>query len=511
MVATAGVNSMMLWTDLEGCELNGKWRLVRQVRSEGRTGWFEAKTLDGKPVTLIITETLNDEDELIERLRAAAKIHHPNVVAIEDAVVAHLEDTPVVIAATEPIEENLGDVLRERALGADEARQLMDSLLAGLAAIHGQGLVHGRMEAASVLATGDTIKLRSDCVHAAGANFAQVAAEDVRSLARIVVQSLTRRIPSGENDPVMQLVPEPMARAARRALGGRATVDEVAAVAGIRLVPPTAPVPARQVAAEPAKPAAAAPVEKRVTRVPEDAAPATALAPVQDVTAAAPPVIAPAAEAPQKQSSLEPKPIAATTVTAASPAPPIPVLKQEPVRPRPESSQPATLGRQTSLSFEDEEPESERRKATPWIILGAAALVIITAFVLYGMMHRKGTQPQSDTAAVPAAAAPVSAARPTAPRAVAALKPAASVPPASAGAGWRVVAYTYDREKEAQQKAESLQRQYPRLQFSVFTPKAHGHYLVTIGGIMSRADAEAARQKAVRMGLPHDTYAQNFH
>lgn len=204
-MATATVNCGMLWTDLEGRELAGGWRLRRLMRPEGRNAWFDATGADGKPAILSLTETLNDEEELLARLRAAAAIHNANVVAVRDARLVWMNDTPVVLAAMEATEENLAEVLRERALEAAEARLLLTALLNGLAAIHARRLVHGRMEAGSVLAVGDTVKLRSDCLHLEG--FATGAAEDVRGAGRIVTQALTRRIPAHENDPVLHQLP----------------------------------------------------------------------------------------------------------------------------------------------------------------------------------------------------------------------------------------------------------------------------------------------------------------
>jgi hypothetical protein len=499
-VATASVNHMVLWTDLEGTELNGRWTLVRQVRSQGRTGWFEAREADGRPVMLIITETLNDEDELMERLRAAATVRHPNVVQIEDSLLVHLEDTPMVIAVTEVTEENLGDVLRERTLGAEETRQVLDALLAGLAAIHGRGLVHGRMEPGSVLATGDTIKLRSDCVHAAGDGFATAAGEDVRGLGRIVVQAMTRRIPAGDNDPVMQLIPEPMARAVRRALSGRATVDEIATLAGIRLVaPPPTPAPPKQqpkLVQTQAAPPSASPL-------PQPAAPP----PAATASVAPAPVPAPARDAGAAQATAVPAAVPPQVVPVAAPAPE-PQAAAE--RPRPVSAEPGPIVSESRLLVEDEDLETDRHRAAPWIVIAAIALIVITIFVLYGMLHHRPAKQSAAPAPAPAATAPIHRA-PAVSRPSAAVSPrASSTTAAVAGPGWRVVTYTYGRQNEAEQKARDLQQRFPRLQFSVFTAPEHRLYLVTVGGVMSKADALALRQQAVRMGLPRDTYVQNF-
>jgi len=226
---------MMLWGDFEGRKVEDRWLLGRLVRPEGRRAWFEAIGPDGVPVMLSITEALNDEDELLERLQAAAEMRHPNVVAIREAAISHLDDVPVVVAAMEMTEENLGDVLRDRLLTAAEGRQVLDAVLAALGMMHAHGLVHGHVDAASVVAMGETIKLRSDCVRMVGPAFGPAAADDVRWAARMATHAVTGRLPAGENDPVLQLLPESMARAVRRALSGIAGATEVAALAGTRL------------------------------------------------------------------------------------------------------------------------------------------------------------------------------------------------------------------------------------------------------------------------------------
>jgi hypothetical protein len=76
--------------------------------------------------------------------------------------------------------------------------------------------------------------------------------------------------------------------------------------------------------------------------------------------------------------------------------------------------------------------------------------------------------------------------------------------------GWRVVAYTYMHEVQAEHKAEVIRQRFPQLAPGVFALHGTAPYLVTLGGVMSRADAMAFRNKAVQMGLPRDTYAQNY-
>jgi hypothetical protein len=104
----------------------------------------------------------------------------------------------------------------------------------------------------------------------------------------------------------------------------------------------------------------------------------------------------------------------------------------------------------------------------------------------------------------PSASAPTSAAKPTDD------VNAAGNAALSGRTQWRVVAYTYNREEQAQKKASSLAKRDPSLNPQVFTPNGRAPYLVTVGGPMTREQAEAFKRKAWSAGLPRDLYAQNY-
>ena len=519
-MATASATRLMLWTDLEGREVMGRWRLVRLVRPEGRTAWFEAAGIDGTPVMVSLTEALNDEEDLLARLRAAAEIRHPNVAAVWEAHQTLMDETPVVLAAMEPTDENLADVLRERALDATEALPLMDALLKGLAAIHARQLLHGRMEASSVLAMGDTVKLRSDCVQLAGAASAARAAEDVRGVGRIVTQALTRRIPANENDPVLQLLPEPLGRSVRRALSGNATVEEIAVLAGTRLAPMPAAVPrpalveklpaisaAREITLQPFQPAAVSPeaaAPKNETNQEKDREPSTA---------------------PTTQATLKPdNPLQLQgPVPAKAPEP----LPAEGIRPpmavRDAPAAPAAGSRQMELlltprltteSAEDDAEEEDAgassvrmwqwrfpQRSAPYVIAAAVVLIVATMWMLHGWLHRApAPAPQRVIVVGKTNASPAVKTAPIA---------ASGASSAAAERVWRVVVYTYRHRSQAEHKAQVIAQRYPQLHADVYATRG-GAWLVTVGGAMTREEAYAERGRAVRLGMPRDTYAQNF-
>jgi eukaryotic-like serine/threonine-protein kinase len=488
-MATAGLNRMMLWGDLEGRDLEGRWLLGRLARPLGRTAWFEAMGADGMPLMLSITEALNDEDQLLARLQEAAEIHHPHVVAIREAAISHLDDTPVVVAAMEITEENLADVLRERTLSAPEGRQVLDATLAALTVIHAQGLVHQHMEAASILAMGETIKLRSDCLQIGGSKFGTSAADDVRSAARMVTQAVTGFSPKGENDPVLQLLPEPMARAVRRALTGNSSATEVAALAGTRLEL------LRDIARDLTR---IEPLSKRVLK----AATASDVAAVREKNQA---------EQPVERESTRPKRAGRKS------------LSRETAAPRMLAMKPSDVQEQAALFAELSVLPDERQRndlawamkgeaaaeaqwgSAPYLIAAVIAVLLVTVLTVYGMMHLES--PGKRSAAPPARSPAVVVAQPTA----SLVRSAAVNAVASAkGEEWRVVAYTFEFEAEAERTAKEVARRYPELDPRVFALKGAAPWMVTLGGTMSRAEALVLREKAVSLGLPDDTYAQKF-
>jgi hypothetical protein len=72
------------------------------------------------------------------------------------------------------------------------------------------------------------------------------------------------------------------------------------------------------------------------------------------------------------------------------------------------------------------------------------------------------------------------------------------------------VAFTYNRKDQAQKKALMLAHKYPGVQASVLSPTGRAPWLVTIGGALDRGAAYTLARKARSMGLPRDTYAQNY-
>ena len=464
---------MQFWNELEGREIHGRHPLIRLVRSEGRTAWFESSAGDpaGTPATISLIEALTDADEVTERLQAAESLQQPNLVRISKVGQVTLDDTLFVYAVMDHIEQSLADVLQGQSLSADEGREVAEALVAALTAIHQKGWSHGHVEAASVLATETAVQLRSDCLQLSPA----AQADDVAGIGVTLFHAFTQRKALTATDAQVNRIPAPFAEIVRNTFARRWTLAQVAN------------------ALKPA-PAVAPPV----------------VAPV-----AAPVVPPPAPPKPAPPRAPEPKP--STPPPVAPMAAPVTKARLEPLPPQAEKFEPAPR------------PVAAAEQRKPLLLYGAIALVVLAVLAFFLFRPHTATEPaQQASAPEPAAtsvAAPVPAAAPAvkpsaskpspAARSSAMPKPsAAAVTPASTGSGrsiWRVIAYTYRYEKPAQEMVDKLKGQHPNLDVAVFSPKGKTSvYLISLGGAMSHQDALKMRDKAASMGLPADTFVQNF-
>ena len=153
-----------------------------------------------------------------------------------------------------------------------------------------------------------------------------------------------------------------------------------------------------------------------------------------------------------------------------------------------------------------------------WIIGGVAALVVLfLAWYLLGSksaptsdrpastVAAPATQPSAKAAPVGPAAPAVAPAQATAP----AEQTHAAVASAAHGAGWYVIAYTYNREDQARAKAARVSRR-GGLHAEVFSPSGRAPYLVSLGGPMTEREAKETLRRARYAGSPRDTFIRRY-
>ena len=185
---------MELWTEYEGRTIDGAFRLTKLIRPEGRSAFFSTSNGTGIPTVIRLIESHFDDDEILARWRGVQALDHANLVKLKSFGQVMVDETSLVYAVMEPVEANLAEILAERRLTVVETKQIATSLVAAVGALHSNGFVHEHIEPANVLAVGEEIKLRSDCIRETpeGDEGVELKRWDVYDLSVVLLQSLTQ-------------------------------------------------------------------------------------------------------------------------------------------------------------------------------------------------------------------------------------------------------------------------------------------------------------------------------
>ena len=486
---------MELWNDYEGKLLDGQFRLERLIGPKGRSAFFATSDKDAGPATIRVIESLNDEDAILARWNAVRAIDEPSLVKILACNKTVLDGVHLVYAVLEATDAELADLLRERALSPDETRQMAASVVTALAALHAQGLIHEHVEAESVLAKGEEVKLRGDCVREApdGMEGETLRRRDAHDLAMLVGYSLTQRRDIGQTK-----LPRPFDEFVRNGMSGTWGLKEMGAVVRPVAVASFPIVPVMPVSVPAPKPLQTQGASRAETTEQPIVAGAAQSAPGPRVMPSRPTAAASLRPAVQSAGASSAQAVAASL----GGEPPVPMRRV----------------------VEDDRVILEPEQANPsrtifWAALAAVALLLVG--LIWHFTHVSDSSAKTSTPAATPAPAPESTSIP----AVAAVpvKPSAAIGTGRAsgrvavthGAGpagsqWRLVAYTFNREEAAQKKAAAIAQVHPALKPEVFTPSGRPPYLVALGGWMTVEQASALKAKARAEGLPQDIYTQNY-
>lgn len=434
------------WTRWQGQVLNGTFPLHRYLGGSDHSGVFltehAARQLPEVAVKLVPAIPTLAESQL-SQWNTAATLTHPHLVRIFESGRCRLGGLPYLYSVMEYSDQNLAQLLLNRALTADEARDMLLPIVNALEFLHDRGLVHGGLKPANILVVGDQLKLASDTICGVGdvtasINMASVydppeardgsrsTASDIWALGVTLYEALTRDPPTGIGEPGVSLVlphgfpgafRELAVRCLSRKPADRPKVREIEAFVRGEPLAPAAPA---QLAAT-AEPISLEWTQKPAARGPAAATPASAPTPAPAVAAPVSPAAAPKPTAPNSRTAA-PSPAApdsAAHKSAAPTRPARPAMAPASAVPQPSVAKPAKPSSSGPATSRPSMPP-DWLSYTP-LIVGAVAVVGLVWFGVHELRSRRNTPP-------PAAQAP--ALPPSPPAVDTGAAPKDTVPPA---------------------------------------------------------------------------------
>jgi eukaryotic-like serine/threonine-protein kinase len=474
---------MQLWTDYEGVTIDGAFPLKKLLLPEGRSAFFSTAGPKGEPTVARLIECHFDEEEILARWRSVETLNHPNFLKFERYGQIELDGGRVVYAVFERVDANLAGVLDQGHLTVKDVAQLASSLVAALEVLHTHGFIHAHIEPSNIFAVGEVVKLRTDCIHETpeGSEGRAAKQRDVCDLATVLLKALTQR-QSLEGIPDYA-VPAPFGQIIRNGLNGSWGLEN------IRVALEGHFDPSRSTAPEPVDDSGDDSVVDSVVDSVDESV-------VESVRKA---VVTP--------TPVEQK--AASTAARPSMRPeaqlPLPLIDEEEMR----DFASATMHRDT---WEEGPGFSLRSRWVGTAGIFCVLLLLVTWVLPHAWnSHRHQAAQAGATDSQPAVQAVKHISTSRAPKPAAAALPRASLLNSNGSRSvWRVIAFTYNRKTDAEKKVSSLSRSHPNLQPAVFSARGRAPYLVSIGGAMDRDAAHGLARHARSLGLPRDTYAQNY-
>jgi len=260
------MNSAEGLSRLEGCVVNGRFRLLRWLGgSQVSAVYLTAFDIDPPRMAALklVAATAPDAESRLAGWTEAARLSHPNLIATIDCGRSQINGCRFVYQVVEFAEEVLAEILPVRPLTANETRAMLAPVLDVLVYLRARGLAHGRIKPSNILVVDDRLKLSGDCISLAAGGRAERAetsvydapelgrapvtpAVDVWALGMTLVAALTQRPAQWEHgtedEPVIPAgIAEPFGQIAQACLrldpAERCTLDQLRAILDSGSVP----------------------------------------------------------------------------------------------------------------------------------------------------------------------------------------------------------------------------------------------------------------------------------
>ena len=474
MISTESTSNNFNWSTLEDAALEGGFQLAELLQADQKSAAFRVRVLGDFRRKAFANFYLADKasaEEQVALWESARAIRHPNLRVPLGSGRVPFEGSEAIYVVLDRPDETLSGLLAKRSIVNDEADEILTSVRKALEELHARRFVHGCISPNEVFAFGNTIKLSTDCIR----KLDSPPPVELRPAKYLAPESVKDNITQSAD--IWCTGATLLEALTQKTCAGPDCREQAEAVAG-----PFKRVIAKCLEPDPTQRARLADLERLRTGEL-----------VQEVAAAATPAIAIGG------------PLADETAAGQE-------LSRIDKR---RSFAPAQRSFHTSRT---------------WVY--AAVVLVLAVLLLWAgrtkrsvdatapskpavMAAKRGSGAGSSSTAWPTRTLSPDGSATTSrgdthpdARIAAAARPA--IPRPGDPAVWRVVLYTFSREEDAQKRAEAINAGHPGLDARTFSPARTHMHLVVAGGRMTRNEAARLRLKALRQGMPRDTYIQNY-
>ena len=156
-----------IWNRWVGQVVDHKYQLLQYLGSTDHSAVFLAEFRDPEPrqaAVKFVSADLPDPEKQLAAWTNAAQLSHPNLIRIFGTGRCKIDDMELLYVAMEYAEENLAQILPQRALQDEEAREMLNGVVDVLVYLHDKNLTHGHVKPSNILAIGELLKLSSDTI-----------------------------------------------------------------------------------------------------------------------------------------------------------------------------------------------------------------------------------------------------------------------------------------------------------------------------------------------------------
>jgi TonB family protein len=228
----------------EGQTVDGKFPLRQHLGGSSRSNVFLTQYGEARPrdaAIKLLPAPAGCAEAQLSRWRFAANLSHSNLLRIFDFGRCELANVQMLYVVSELASENLAEIIPERALSPEEAREMLAGVLDVLAFLHSRAFVHRHLKPSNIMAVGEALKVSSDGLYRLndsiedtrqpspydppeGTRNGAAPPGDIWSLGMTLVEILTQELPtwnpSDRRDPSIpdEIMPPPFAEFARHCL-----------------------------------------------------------------------------------------------------------------------------------------------------------------------------------------------------------------------------------------------------------------------------------------------------